>query len=257
MWPVLVLDMLLWAYIIPLFAALFWLPFAAYHSLLSSPRPLWLSDPWEVTLRWFVAFHGLTVVDADGADTLLIPNVAAERGAILSNHRSFGDFAFDPCQAHAPVMSRYAAIAATGLSGLLGILSNRIIAIHRGVDTREAIQAKCARHPRYLFYPEGTRRANKPNAMEPDAPRAGGLKNCYESRTPAIIVITDGKERIWNEKTGRCSFRTVLYRARHAPIRPADHESFDTFFAAVEKAWIATWRRAYAMRAERERAALL
>ena len=48
--------------------------------------------------------------------------------------------------------------------------------------------------------------------------RAGGLKNCYESRTPAIIVITDGKERIWNEKTGRCSFRTVLYRARHAPI---------------------------------------
>ena len=194
------------------------------------------------------------MVDADGADTLLIPNVAAERGAILSNHRSFGDFAFDPCQAHAPVMSRYAAIAATGLSGLLGILSNRIIAIHRGVDTREAIQAKCARHPRYL-HPEGTRRANKPNAMEPDALRAGGLKNCYESRTPAIIVITDGKERIWNEKTGRCSFRTVLYRARHAPIRPADHESFDTFFAAVEKAWIATWRRAYAMRAERERAA--
>ena len=49
----------------------------------------------------------------------------------------------------------------------------------------------------------------------------------------------------------------MLYRARHAPIRPADHESFDTFFAAVEKAWIATWRRAYAMRAERERAALL
>ena len=45
--------------------------------------------------------------------------------------------------------------------------------------------------------------------------------------------------------------------ARHAPIRPADHDSFDTFFAAVEKAWIATWRRAYAMRAERERAALL
>ena len=109
-------------------------------------------------------------------------------------------------------------------SGLLGILSNRIIAIHRGVDTREAIQAKCARHPRYLFYPEGTRRANKPNAMAPDALRAGGLKNCYESRTPAIIVITDGKERIWNEKTGRCSFRTVLYRARHAPIRPADHD---------------------------------
>ena len=54
--------------------------------------------------------------------------------------------------------------------------------------------------------------------MEPDALRAGGLKNCYESRTPAIIVITDGKERIWNEKTGRCSFRTVLYRARHAPM---------------------------------------
>ena len=66
---------------------------------------------------------------------------------------------------------------------------------------------------------------------------AGGLKNCYEAQTPAFIVITDGKERIWNEKTGHCSFRTVLYRARHAPIRPSDYDTFEAFFVAIEKAW--------------------
>ena len=70
-------------------------------------------------------------------------------------------------------------------------------------------------------------------------------------------MITDGKERIWNEKTGRCSFRTVLYRARHVAIH-----AFSTAAKKVSKdSWsagrIGAWRRAYAMRAERERAALL
>ena len=48
---------------------------------------------------------------------------------------------------------------------------------------------------RYLFYPEGTRRANAPDADEPGALKAGGLKNIYEVLLafPRILAASASK----------------------------------------------------------------
>jgi hypothetical protein len=78
----------------------------------------------------------------------------------------------------------------------------------------------------------------------------GGLKNIWEAGDEAIIVITVGKEDIVNESRGHVSFHTQLYRASHPPLRATDHASLQSFLAAVDEAWRATWRRAYLLRAD-------
>ena len=96
--------------------------------------------------------------------------------------------------------------------------------INRGKTSRQQLKERCATLKRYMFYPEGTRRAGHANADEPGALKVGGLKNIYESGHAAHIVISVNKERIWNEKKGWVSCRTTLYRARHpTPIAPSDH----------------------------------
>ena len=66
------------------------------------------------------------------------------------------------------------------------------------------------------------------DADEPGPLRPGGLKNVYESGHAAHIVVTVNKEFIWDERRGRVSCRTTLYRARH-PTPPA----FDSAFGAI------------------------
>ena len=75
----------------------------------------------------------------------------------------------------------------------------------------------------------------------------------YESGHAAHIVVTVNKEFIWDERRGRVSCRTTLYRARHpTPVYPEAHPTFDSFVAAVEEAWKSTWARAYELRAKHE-----
>jgi hypothetical protein len=99
------------------------------------------------------------------------------------NHRSWGDFVVDPYQAHSAVIGRFAAFVAMGFAGVLGTLSDRAIIIHRGKTSRKALQTMCARHPRYMVYPETTRRAAEPNADQPIPLQGiGGLKNIWEAQ---------------------------------------------------------------------------
>ena len=53
--------------------------------------------------------------------------------------------------------------------------------INRGKTSRQQLKERCATLKRYMFYPEGTRRAGHADADEPGALKVGGLKNIYES----------------------------------------------------------------------------
>lgn len=193
------------------------------------------------------------MVDCD-ADVpgIVMPEASFFRGAVLVNHRSWADFIIDPAQAHCAVVARAAAVAICVLGSLIGLASDRIIVILRGKTSRVELMRKCAAYERFIMYPEGTRRASAANADEPVPLRVGGIKNLYEARNAALIVITVNKERIFDERRGRVSFGTVLYRARHSPITPDDHGTFESFHRAIEVAWQDTWRRAHALRTAEE-----
>ena len=140
----------------------------------------------------YLRAHGIRVVDEDPVkSTILIPGIESFRGAVLMNHRSWGDFGVDPYQGHCACVGRLEAFLAMGLAGMLGLLSNRAIIIQRGKTSRGVLRAMCAKHDRYLVYPEATRRAAQPNADEAiPLQGVGGLKNIWEDRALALIVIT-------------------------------------------------------------------
>ena len=256
LWPVLLFDVLLWVILMPIVCAAVWCVGRLALLVAGKPRPIFLDTPWETLQSWFLVFHGIRVVDADGAHTWRLPNVEAIEGAVLTNHRSWGDFVFDPAMAFAPVVARTAAVAATLVAGVIGLACGKVVMINRGKTSRAELRDRCATLRRYLIYPEGTRRANLADADEPGALRPGGLKNVYESGHAAHIVVTVNKECIWNEKKGVVSCRTTLYRARcPKPVLPAEHATFDGFVAAVEDKWKQTWARAYALRHSHEVAA--
>ena len=120
--------------------------------------------------------------------------------------------------------------------------------INRGKTSRQQLREKCDKLKRYMVYPEGTRRASMKDADQPGALRPGGLKNVYESGHAAHIVVTVNKEFIWDERRGRVSFSSRLYRATSEPLHPSDHSTLDSFLSAVDDAWRDAWRRAYQLR---------
>lgn len=164
----------------------------------------------------------------------------------------------DPLQAHAGTVARGMAIVVVMLTGLLGVVTERLtrssglIWMNRGSTSRQQLAVACARHPRYLIFPEGTRRANKPNADEVVDLRPGGLKNIFEAKDDAHIVVTVDKELLMNEARVSVGFCVTLYRARHPPIAAVDYPTFEAFLDAVNAAWRTTWARAHALRAERQ-----
>ena len=252
-WPILILDVLLWVIVMPLVTLAVWCVCRPVLKLACQPVPVWLDTPWETLQSWYLVFHGVKVVDADGANTWRLPNVQNIEGCVMMNHRSWGDFVIDPTMAFAPVVARAAAIAATMFAGLIGLICGKVVMIFRGKTSRQQPREKCDKLKRYMVYPEGTRRASMKDADQPGALRPGGLKNVYESGHAAHIVVTVNKEFIWDERRGRVSCRTTLYRARHpTPVYPEAHPTFDSFVAAVEEAWKSTWARAYELRAKHE-----
>jgi len=222
-----------------------------------------MKTPWDFTVFLYLRFHGVQVVDSElasgdtgsprpprpAAADLIIPGIDSFRGAVLMNHRSWGDFTIDPYQAQCAVIARLAAALAVGLMGLLGLVSNKLIVIRRGKTSRQALAAQTSQHARYMFYPEGTRRAAAPDADRPGPLHVGGLKNAYEAQLPVLIVVTANKEAVLNERKLRVSFRTTLYRARHPPIASGAYSTFDAFLLDVEEAWRKTWDQAYGMQA--------
>jgi 1-acyl-sn-glycerol-3-phosphate acyltransferase len=245
---VLIVVLVLWFIILPPIAVVLWILARTVVFCLrfdDAEVPYWLDTPWDMLTHGAVAFFCVRVQDCDGQHSVILPGIRNMRCAVMANHRSFGDFFVDPAMADCAVMARIAAVAVTCIAGCIGLAWNRIIMVNRGQDSRQMIFERSERHERYLFYPEGTRRASHPDADEPVALKPGGIKNVYEGNRPVLINICVNKERIVNEKKGWVSWGVVLYRARAGPIDPADYKSFDAFLKAVEQAWGDAWRRAY------------
>jgi len=242
---------LLWFLVLPPIAMVLWLALRLVIICLrldDAKVPHWLDTPWDMLTTCAAAFFCVRVHDCDGQHSLLLPGIRSMRCAVLANHRSFGDFFVDPAMAHCAVMARIAAVAVACNAGIVGLLWSRVIMINRGKDSRQAIQQKTERYDRYLFYPEGTRRANHADADQPVPLKVGGLKNMYEAGRPALVSISVNKERIVNEKKGTISWGVVLYRARAGPIDPSDYSTFEAFHVAIEQAWQDAWQRAHAER---------
>ncbi len=261
-----VLDTLLWFFVlVPPFLVL-WVVVRLGFGLARAPPPPWARTPLDFVIRVYLLAHRVRVIDADGANAagaLHVPGVDALRGALLMNHRSWGDFAFDVYQGRCSNVTRFAAFLVTGLGGVVALLSGRTIIYYRGSTTRQQLQAKCASHERYLIYPEGTRRGSAEDADEPGALRPGGLKNIHEAGLGATVVVAVDKELIVDERRGTlsaacgglCGGGATIYRAVSPTIQARDHKTFDLFLAAVEAEWRRTWARAYRLRDEHQRGA--
>lgn len=102
------INFLCWCFVFPVGAAVLFFVLRPAHKLLAicgvstSSLPTWLETPWDMLTAWGGIWYGFTIVDADGpaASTLIPPGMLEKRGAVLANHRSFGDFFVDPLQAH-------------------------------------------------------------------------------------------------------------------------------------------------------------
>ena len=131
LWPLLIVDVLLWVLVLPPIIAAAWLVLRLGVCVCDlvfvvKPVPIFLDTPWELLQSWYLLFHGVKVVDADGANTWRLPDVRNIEGCVLTNHRSWGDFVFDPAMAFAPVVARTAAVAATMLAGLIGLMCGKV-----------------------------------------------------------------------------------------------------------------------------------
>lgn len=126
LWPVLIMDVLLWVLVMPLISLPAWCVMRLGVRLACQPVPVFLDTPWELLQSWYLLFHGIKVVDADGANTWRLPDVRNIEGCILTNHRSWGDFVIDPAMAFAPTVARTAAVAATMLAGVIGLACGKV-----------------------------------------------------------------------------------------------------------------------------------
>ena len=198
LWPVLIMDVLLWVLVMPPIVVVAWCAMRLGVCVcdlvfVMKPVPVFLDTPWELLQSWYLIFHGVKVVDADGANTWRLPDVRNIEGCLLTNHRSWGDFVIDPAMAFAPVVARTAAVAATMLAGVVGLTCGKVVMINRGKTSRQQLKERCATLKRYMFYPEGTRRAGHADADEPGALKVGGLKNIFESGHATHIIISVNK----------------------------------------------------------------
>ena len=147
---ILILDCLFWGTLAPPMAIMAWLLTRALLDsgcLAASPETrLKVTTPWDILIHAYVSMHSIRIVDADGEHGIFLPGLNELRGALLMNHRSWGDFVVDPAQGASAVVARLAAVAVTLLGGLTGLLSQRIIMIRRGKTSRQQLMAMCAQH---------------------------------------------------------------------------------------------------------------
>jgi hypothetical protein len=77
-------------------------------------------------------------------------------GVIITNHRSYADFFIDPYIFQCPAIGRFLAVFSILLSGVLGVICNRLLVINRN-NSRENIYNKLRKKKLFYFYPEETR----------------------------------------------------------------------------------------------------
>jgi len=140
-WAVLIIDQLFWSVPMPWVALFLWLPLRPCYLLAArtgqvAQVPWWLDTPFDLLGYWYLVVHGVKIWDENpggpaAGPELLCPNIKAFRGAVLMNHRSWGDFVVDPVTGSSAVVARGTAVVAMLFSGVLSIATNRIIIMYR------------------------------------------------------------------------------------------------------------------------------
>jgi 1-acyl-sn-glycerol-3-phosphate acyltransferase len=112
-----------------------------------------------------------------------------KKGFILSNHRTFCDFVYDPYISGASVVGRSLAFISVLFASIIGIIDNRFIIVDRNKPRHiifeqiiNFIHSGGRYSNRILFYPEGTRKSHKTLTLEEtkNIIKPGLLKSIYE-----------------------------------------------------------------------------
>ena len=196
------------------------------------------STCWDwTTLIFFRLFH----LNYRVSGTLV------ESGFILSNHRSFCDFGYDPYVSGSAVVGRALGFASMLGIALLGFVERRFIVISRMHSRHDAFEAirrfQSANGPysqRILFWPEGTRRSYTTLTLPETRTilKMGLLKSIYEhNRTPVQIMLSKNKELVFDEKRIRVGFGWTIDTRLSDAIHPRDFATFDAFYERVCVDW--------------------
>eukprot|EP00958_Prasinococcus_capsulatus_P002173 scaffold200_cov401-Prasinococcus_capsulatus_cf.AAC.9 len=186
--------------------------------------------------------------------------------ATQTNHRSWGDFFIDLflVEFQGAYLSRWAVFAVLPIACAVSWLGRQGLVIFfarkkSNVD-KNALLKLLDRHFEVsmngglIVYPEGTR--NQRPYSNPV--KFGLIKYAYTRRIPCQVMISEGKERVWNEKifATRLDKRvTVMYGKPMYPeeyvtslVGPAVHSTYATLEEFVEKfkeSWYNAWATVY------------
>jgi 1-acyl-sn-glycerol-3-phosphate acyltransferase len=171
-------------------------------------------------------------------------------GVIVTNHRSFADFFIDPYIFQCPGVARILAVVSVLLSGITGIICNRMICINRN-HSREEIYFQLRKKKLFYFYPEGTRckHLTLPTEYKDISLKPGLLKSVYEDKDKPNnciqVVISKNNEEIVNEKKLKIEFGKNIIYCIGKSIYVKEYETFDDFFNAIKKEWKYLWDKVY------------
>lgn len=177
-----------------------------------------------------------------------------QNGFILTNHRSFTDFFFDPYITRASCIVRRLACFVAGIFGLQLLFESRMIVINRGKDNRHDLWNNILNYTLILFYPEGTRlkHLSLPSNYKEVELKYGLLKSIYENRenqeyalNQVQIFISRGKEDVLNEKIFQLGFNQTITYMVGEPIIPSQYNTFDDFIDKVKHEWHTLWNIVY------------
>lgn len=101
------------------------------------------------------------------------------------------------------------------------------------------IDSRVRRSPQagLFVFPEGHRSTR----AESLPLKRGMLRYAYDRRMPVQIVMSSNKEAVLSEKSARVSFGATVVTSYSPVLQPSDHETFDSFVAAVQSAWDGEW----------------
>ena len=171
-------------------------------------------------------------------------------GYILSNHRTWTDFAVDQYYSNACQTGRFLAYIACPAS-LFNYLDGRAIVINRNSSSHHIFRKilehhKTSPYKKIVIYPEGTRR-NYSVLENKDALKQylkyGLLKRIYEHKEmPVQCFISSNKELVCNEKKLSCRRNICIKNAISKPIYPIHFSSFEDFIDAICIEWFRCWK---------------
>jgi 1-acyl-sn-glycerol-3-phosphate acyltransferase len=178
-----------------------------------------------------------------------------EKGFILSNHRTWFDFGYDPYIAKGAILGRKIAFYAVSFFSILGYLDNKILMFSRNRVNRSQIYnlmadfIKNGYTNRVVFYPEGTRQdylTLKDKSDILSKLKKGLLKEIYERKEYAVqLLISSNKDVVFNEKKIITNYGTNVNTCISRSIHPVNFNTFDDFLNEICIIWFDCWERTH------------